>query len=56
MSCNGSTDSLKVEDLESDKLSRKAEVRTRIKPQLCDGEGRWTADYVRLRFEARLTN
>jgi hypothetical protein len=31
-------------------------VRTRLKPQLCGGEGRWTADYVRLRFEARLTN
>ena len=31
-------------------------VRTRVKPRLCDGEGRWTTDYVRLRFEARLTN
>jgi SAM-dependent methyltransferase len=30
-------------------------VRERIKPRLCDAQGRWTADYVRLRFEARLT-
>jgi SAM-dependent methyltransferase len=29
-------------------------VRRRIKPHLCDAEGNWTADYVRLRFEARL--
>jgi trans-aconitate methyltransferase len=27
-------------------------VRTRIKPYLCDANGQWTADYVRLRFEA----
>jgi trans-aconitate methyltransferase len=30
------------------------EVRARIQPRLCDAEGRWTADYVRLRFAARL--
>jgi trans-aconitate methyltransferase len=30
-------------------------VRQRIKPHLCDANGNWTADYVRLRFEARLT-
>jgi SAM-dependent methyltransferase len=29
-------------------------VRRRIKPELCDAEGNWTADYVRLRFDARL--
>ena len=28
------------------------EVRARIQPRLCDAEGRWTADYVRLRFAA----
>jgi trans-aconitate methyltransferase len=29
-------------------------VRRRIKPYLCDANGNWTVDYVRLRFEARL--
>jgi len=29
-------------------------VRERIKPQLCDSSGKWTADYVRLRFAAHL--
>jgi SAM-dependent methyltransferase len=29
-------------------------VRRRIKPILCDANGNWTADYVRLRFEAHL--
>ncbi len=29
-------------------------VRQRIKPYLCDAQGNWTADYVRLRFEAHL--
>lgn len=24
----------------------------RLRPELCDAEGRWTADYVRLRFAA----
>jgi trans-aconitate methyltransferase len=28
-------------------------VRKRIEPALCDERGNWTADYVRLRFEAR---
>jgi SAM-dependent methyltransferase len=28
------------------------EVTTRLKPVLCDAKGRWTADYVRLRFAA----
>jgi SAM-dependent methyltransferase len=29
-----------------------AEVREALRPELCDAEGRWTADYVRLRFAA----
>jgi trans-aconitate methyltransferase len=29
-------------------------VRTRVRPTLCDANGNWTADYVRLRFDARL--
>ena len=29
-----------------------AEVREALRPELCDGEGRWSADYVRLRFAA----
>lgn len=29
-------------------------VRARIKSQLCDAAGNWTADYMRLRFEAHL--
>jgi len=27
-------------------------VREALRPALCDGDGRWTADYVRLRFAA----
>jgi trans-aconitate methyltransferase len=30
-------------------------VRRRVRPMLCDANGNWTADYVRLRFEAHLT-
>ncbi len=29
------------------------EVREALRPQLCDANGQWTADYVRLRFKAR---
>lgn len=29
-----------------------AEVRERLSPALCDADGRWTVDYVRLRFAA----
>ena len=29
------------------------EVVTALRPKLCDGDGRWTVDYVRLRFHAR---
>jgi SAM-dependent methyltransferase len=28
-------------------------VRAALRPSLCDADGRWTADYVRLRFTAR---
>jgi SAM-dependent methyltransferase len=28
------------------------EVRTQVMPRLCDAQGNWTADYVRLRFAA----
>jgi hypothetical protein len=31
-------------------------VRDRIKPDLCDATGKWTADDVRLRFAAHLTH
>jgi trans-aconitate methyltransferase len=30
-----------------------AEVQESLRPQLCDAEGKWTADYVRLRFSAK---
>jgi trans-aconitate methyltransferase len=30
-----------------------ASVRERVRPGLCDANGRWTADYVRLRFKAQ---
>ena len=30
------------------------EVTERLRPALCDASGKWTADYVRLRFLARL--
>jgi trans-aconitate methyltransferase len=30
------------------------EVAERLRPVLCDNRGRWTADYTRLRFSARL--
>ena len=29
-----------------------AEVQEALRPSLCDGDGRWTADYTRLRFRA----
>jgi trans-aconitate methyltransferase len=29
-----------------------AEVREALRPELCDADGKWTADYVRLRFSA----
>jgi trans-aconitate methyltransferase len=32
------------------------ETLAHLEPALCDGDGNWTADYVRLRFRARLEN
>jgi hypothetical protein len=29
------------------------EVTEKLRPVLCDSNGRWTADYMRLRFLAR---
>jgi hypothetical protein len=39
---------------ESERQDYLERVRARVKSQLCDAAGNWTADYVRLRFEARL--
>jgi trans-aconitate methyltransferase len=39
---------------ERDRADYLEHVRERIKPDLCDPAGNWTADYVRLRFEAHL--
>ena len=36
----------------AEKLPYIAEVQESLRPQLCDAEGKWTADYVRLRFSA----
>ncbi len=42
-------------DLASEDRTRaKAEIAELLKPALCDGAGRWTADYMRLRFAAHL--
>ena len=30
-----------------------SEVREALRPELADSEGKWTADYVRLRFAAK---
>ena len=30
-----------------------AQVQEALRPALCDADGKWTADYVRLRFSAR---
>jgi SAM-dependent methyltransferase len=38
---------------DGDREKAKAEVIALLRPNLCDGSGRWTADYVRLRFAAR---
>jgi trans-aconitate methyltransferase len=32
------------------------EVREALRPELCDSDGKWTADYVRLRFAAEKPN
>lgn len=38
---------------EGDRAAFLDEVTERLRPALCDEQGRWTADYVRLRFLAR---
>lgn len=37
----------------SEREPAKAEVIALLRPELCDSKGRWTADYVRLRFAAK---
>lgn len=37
---------------ENDRESVMNEIEELLRPSLCDHEGRWTADYVRLRFSA----
>lgn len=37
----------------ADRTAFLAEVQAALRPQLCDAEGKWTADYVRLRFSAK---
>lgn len=39
---------------ESERPGFRAEVADLLRPYICDSAGRWTADYVRLRFAARL--
>ena len=34
------------------RLAFLGEVREALRPQLCDADGQWTADYVRLRLKA----
>ncbi|MCE9578454.1 MAG: methyltransferase domain-containing protein [Deltaproteobacteria bacterium] len=36
----------------ADRAAYLDEIRAAVKPRLCDADGRWTADYVRLRFAA----
>jgi len=38
--------------LREDRPAFLEEVKAALRPDLCDAEGRWTADYVRLRFAA----
>lgn len=37
---------------EAERATFLAEVQDALRPALCDADGRWTADYVRLRFAA----
>jgi SAM-dependent methyltransferase len=37
----------------ADRPAYLAEVQESLRPQLCDAQGHWTADYVRLRFSAK---
>lgn len=39
---------------QSDQERARAEAVALLRPALCDGSGNWIADYVRLRFSARL--
>ncbi len=39
---------------EADRLTARNEVIALVRPVLCDERGRWTADYIRLRFAAHL--
>lgn len=36
----------------SDRPAFKAELQEALRPKLCDAQGKWTVDYVRLRFAA----
>jgi len=38
---------------ENDRAAARDEVVAMLRPVLCDERGRWTADYMRLRFAAR---
>jgi SAM-dependent methyltransferase len=38
---------------DSERRAFLSEVQEALRPQLCDAEGKWTADYVRLRFSAQ---
>jgi SAM-dependent methyltransferase len=38
--------------LPAERSSYIAEVQEALRPELCDAEGKWTADYIRLRFAA----
>ncbi|QIE54566.1 methyltransferase domain-containing protein [Pikeienuella piscinae] len=39
---------------EGERAPARARVAALVRPALCDGDGMWTADYMRLRFRARL--
>ena len=39
---------------ESERAAIRDETAALLRPSLCDSDGNWTADYIRLRFEARL--
>ena len=39
---------------DAERAKARAEVADLLRPVLCDEQGRWTADYVRLRFKAAL--
>ncbi len=39
---------------EAERATARAEVAALLRPVLCDEQGRWTADYIRLRFAAHL--